>query len=430
MIEKEKITFEGYKTYRNDRDNDGGGIMIGIQRQLEKITTIVEKQKVDGESLWILINNKQLAIRVGAIYAPQESRTSKEKYKVMYQKIEEQILMAKQHKQHLLMMGDFNCKIGKSIKNNNAEVSKSGKNFNKMIEKNKLIVLNAVDSCVGTWTREEGGSKSVLDYVVIDQEDERAVVDVKIDEEKEYAPVNLGENLGVTSDHNAILTKLNWLVETENIKKAPRTIITKKGYAKIEEGIRERNLVNIFSKDEPVDELYEEFKGEMDKLIEQNKTTLKKDNKRKSIRVLIKVKKSIKQKIKREGQNLDKNSKYLLIARMKIIDEAIVEEGQKQYQQKIEKVVEQLKGNNGMNVPNMWKVMKKVERRKVEPPTAVKSKEGVVIEEPEKIKERYLEHFAEILQNVPAETQEEKEQEQFIEEVFHRMMMLADTKDT
>ena len=115
---------------------------------------------------------------------------------------------------------------------------------------------------------------------------------------------------------------------------------------------------------------------------------------------------------------------------MKIIEEAIVEEGQKQYQQKIEKVVEQLKGNNGMNVPNMWKVMKKVERRKVEPPTAVKSIEGVVIEEPEKIKERYLEHFAEILQNVPAETQEEKEQEQFIEEVFHRMMMLADTKDT
>ena len=115
-----------------------------------------------------------------------------------------------------------------------------------MIEKNKLVVLNAVDSCVGTWTREEGGSKSVLDYVVIDQEDERALMDVKIDEEKEYAPVNLGENLGVTSDHNAILTKLNWLVETEHIKKVPRTIITKKGYAKIEKGIRKRKPCKHF----------------------------------------------------------------------------------------------------------------------------------------------------------------------------------------
>ena len=113
-----------------------------------------------------------------------------------------------------------------------------------------------------------------------------------------------------------------------------------------------------------------------------------------------------------------------------MINEAIRKEGEKQQQQKLTKVVDRLKAKNGVNMPNMWEIKKMVERRNEEPVTAIKSKEGDIIEEPQKIRERYLEHFGEILQNVPAETEEEKAQEQLIEEVFRRMMLLADKKDT
>ena len=78
----------------------------------------------------------------------------------------------------------------------------------------------------------------------------------------------------------------------------------------------------------------------------------------------------------------------------------------------------------------MWEIMKKVEKKEVEPPTAIRSKDGELIEDPEKIKERYLEHFVEILKNVPAETEDEKEQENFIENAFERIMLLADNKET
>ena len=74
----------------------------------------------------------------------------------MYHGIENQILLAKQNKQKLLMLGDFNCKVGQSIKENTVEVSKSGKIFNKMVEKNQLVVVNAMEKCRGTWTRKEG----------------------------------------------------------------------------------------------------------------------------------------------------------------------------------------------------------------------------------------------------------------------------------
>ena len=156
---------------RNDRDQDGGGVLIGIQKQLENIVTVVEKQHAVEENLWLVIDNNQVAIRVGVIYAPQESRTAKEAYEEMYQNIERQIVIAKQEKQKLLMMGDFNCKVGKVIKGNNAEVSKSGKIFNQMITRNKLLVLNSLESCKGIWTREEGGTRSVLDYIIVDQKD-------------------------------------------------------------------------------------------------------------------------------------------------------------------------------------------------------------------------------------------------------------------
>ena len=427
-MEEEKIEVDGYDTsLRNDRDKDGGGILIGIQNQLKGIITVVEKHSGVEESLWITLDNKQVAIRLGVIYAPQESRTSKEKYKEMYEHLEEQILLAKQKNQKLLLMGDFNCKIGNVIKGNTTEVSLAGRIFNKMIEKNKLLVLNGLERCNGIWTREEGGSRNILDYVIIDQGDEDAVVDMTVDEKKEAAPTTME---GSKSDHNVIMATLNWLIEAQQKKQAPKTIINKKGYQKIRKGIKDRNLVEIFNNDKPVEILYQEFKEEVNKLVDENKTEVKKKNPRKSIRILIKAKKDIKKKIKVERKNLSKADKFRMIARIKMLDNEIKEESFQQNKQKLDKVVTRLRGKNGVNIPSMWDIVKSIKRKKEEPPTAIRSKDGEIIEDPEKIRERYLEHFGDILKNVPAETEAEKAQENFIEEAFSRITSLSENKET
>lgn len=131
-LENEPIELEGYELYRNDRNNEGGGVLIGVSRQLENITVAVEKKKEIEESLWIVLDNTKIKLRIGVIYTPQESRTVKEQYKQMYESINEQILLAKEKEQNLVLLGDFNCKIGEEIKGNKKEVSKSGKNFMKM----------------------------------------------------------------------------------------------------------------------------------------------------------------------------------------------------------------------------------------------------------------------------------------------------------
>ena len=84
LLKKEKINIEGYELYRNDRDNFGGGIMIGVKIELYNICTVVKKSRNIGEMLWIAIDNERIKVRLGAVYAPQESRTSKESLKKMY----------------------------------------------------------------------------------------------------------------------------------------------------------------------------------------------------------------------------------------------------------------------------------------------------------------------------------------------------------
>ena len=127
LLETEKIQIDGYEVYRNDRDNMGGGIAICLKKELVNICTVVEEVKDTAEMLWLVIDNTRIKIRVGVIYAPQESRTSKEQLKVMYEKIGEQVLFAKEKGQKLLILGDFNCKIGEIINGNKPEVSKGGK---------------------------------------------------------------------------------------------------------------------------------------------------------------------------------------------------------------------------------------------------------------------------------------------------------------
>ena len=63
----------------------------------------------------ILINNNRIEIRIGVVYMPQESRTTVQELEECNKKIENEIEKANQDKQHILVVGDFNCKIGNKL---------------------------------------------------------------------------------------------------------------------------------------------------------------------------------------------------------------------------------------------------------------------------------------------------------------------------
>ena len=109
----DKVDFDGYdEVFRNERDDkDGGGLLIAVRNELRNVTIEVGQEKVNGESIWILVNNKHRqwgsAIRIGLVYAPQESRTKLEVFKEMYKSIEEQVQYSEEKGQKLAIVGDL-----------------------------------------------------------------------------------------------------------------------------------------------------------------------------------------------------------------------------------------------------------------------------------------------------------------------------------
>ena len=425
LLKTEKVEIEGYKVYRNDRDNYGGGLLVGVKDPLGNICTIVKKSS-QNEALWIVIDNTKVKLRIGIIYAPQESRTSKDDLKEMYSDINEQILVAKEKQQSLLLLGDFNCKIGDEIKGNKPEVTKGGKLLLKMVKTNKLAILNQSEKCEGLWTRCEGKSQSVLDYVITDRNAEEALEKMVIDESREFSPVGYDQNGLTYSDHNVFILKFNWIVMEVMKEKAKRkTIMTENGYKKYRKQLEERQVANLFAEDENANtqQKYNEWKKVVEDAAKRNSTMCKKRNPRRNIKLLIRKKRQLKETIQKKTWK----ERKVLLTQLKMVNEQIDTEKKNQFKERIDKVVNKLRSKNGINGPNMWEVMKSIRRPKTSAATAIKNKDGRILENPEEIKNRYLEHFVDILQPPTATTKEEKQQEKTVNLIFNNILNLANS---
>ena len=126
-------------------------------------------------------------IRIDVIYAPQENVTPNNELKLMYEDIREQIKIGKEEKQQILIIGDFNAKIGEAVEGNKTQVTKGGRQLLKLANKENMIILNTVkEKCKGVWTKVQGEEKSITDYVLTDASSANTVKEMKIDEEKQY----------------------------------------------------------------------------------------------------------------------------------------------------------------------------------------------------------------------------------------------------
>ena len=175
---------------------------------------------------------------------------------------------------------------------------------------------------------------------------------------------------------------------------------------------------------ETLEENYTEWKKEVDQIIEKNKTVVKRRNRNKTIRKLMRARRSVKKQIKTSTGQKEK-----MIRRMKMINEHIKEEDNNQYRRKINKVVNKLRARGGINGANTWEVLNQLKGRKVEKATAVRSKNGKVLEDPEEIRERQREHFQELLQIKTASSEEEKVLETNVTEAFDTILEIASRMD-
>ena len=89
-LDGNEIEIPGYKIYRQDRNQFGGGIIIAVKNQIETITMEISRMEDTHESLWIMLDNSVTKVKIGVVYMPQEN-TRKCKLKEAYSDLQKEI---------------------------------------------------------------------------------------------------------------------------------------------------------------------------------------------------------------------------------------------------------------------------------------------------------------------------------------------------
>ena len=92
----------------------------------------------------------------------------------MYNNISKQISIAQEERQQVLILGDFNAKVGTYIEGNKPTMTKRGRQLMK-----------------GLWTRVQSQERSILDYVLTNSKLLSTVTEMTVDEKKQYSVLKL-----------------------------------------------------------------------------------------------------------------------------------------------------------------------------------------------------------------------------------------------
>ena len=102
--------------------------MIGVRNALKNITVEVNRSTEIYESLWIVIDNGKFKARIGVVYFPQENTLKQKEIADIHKLIRKEIQESKEKDQSIILVGDFNCKVGLGeTKSNLPVISKGGK---------------------------------------------------------------------------------------------------------------------------------------------------------------------------------------------------------------------------------------------------------------------------------------------------------------
>ena len=252
---------EGFKKVASKGriERGGGGMLVLCKPKLYSKMQMIPSEKEDTEVLWVKLETSDTNLKIGLVYFPQEQKTRVKEIKEIYKELDKEVKKSREKEETMVIIGDFNCKIGTEIRGNYDLVTKGGKILKEWTKKQELLIVNTTDKCRGLWTREEGGTKSVLDYMLINKEKEEELIEMLIDEEREMAPYGEYETRKVYSDHFTIMVTMNTKLSVERKKTSPRKIMTKKGINKYKKLLQQKSMRQIIKKRDKLEDKYNKW---------------------------------------------------------------------------------------------------------------------------------------------------------------------------
>ena len=145
------IDIKGFQSFSAVRDTkSGGGLYLGVRHGLYESVMIDSGSKAS--FVTVCLNGKDCSVRLILESGPQEN-DSEDKYS-FHNGISVQVEMAYLNGDSVIMVGDFNAKLGYNVIPKDLHpMSKNGEQLFELGNKYNLKLMNASEHCEGVFTR-------------------------------------------------------------------------------------------------------------------------------------------------------------------------------------------------------------------------------------------------------------------------------------
>ena len=196
LKKNDKLKIEGYTCFSRNRKNAAmGGVSTAVNdRHSMNVLKVSEGENV--EYIVIRLGQFQPAINIINVYGAQETRQSLDEIHADWESIMEEVVKIETKEEFLVLLGDLNLHIGKSlVPENHPKTSVGGKLLIDFLENNEYVLLNSQQATVGSpFTRYDktdphnSDKKSLLDYVIVSTGLATFVDKCEIDSKLEWTP--------------------------------------------------------------------------------------------------------------------------------------------------------------------------------------------------------------------------------------------------
>ena len=195
--------YDGYSTWNTERsgsDKGGGGLTILYKESLvaHQWTPPVPQdlEYISNERQWLLITSQQdrCAFLHCYIACQNPSDSFIKGNEDLFHLLTKEAIQLRKMGYRVLAMGDFNSRVGqlKGLERNTPDTNRNQPMFMTFITEVNLLIINTLPIAKGLFTRFMNntglpGTKSLLDYGLIDNEHANTVTTFTIDEEARFS---------------------------------------------------------------------------------------------------------------------------------------------------------------------------------------------------------------------------------------------------
>ena len=416
LDEDEELEIKGYTIKRKDRNKDGGGCLIAYKLGMKNLVTEVEEDR-GIEAKWIRVENSVGVLKIGVVYCPQENAHKKD-IEMVYERLEEEIKQESE-KQNTLLCGDFNAKIFKE------EVKGSGIIMKEFMRRNNMVAVNEGSKCKGKWTRVEGDTKSIIDYVLTKDSD-AVIREMIIDEEKEFSVYHRTDGETTYSDHNSIIIHLDWKAMIRQISDERKIkVMTEQGRENYRQELNKMKPSEWINEDNDIDEEYEKWTSAVKETYDKQLKSVTKKNEWKVNRLLMNQIKCLKKARRQESSEIEVK---LINTRIELLREHCDKEIMARNARKIKNLVDNITKTGKTDLTAFYKFNRK-KKDSGSVTSLVTTEDGRKTESREESIAEYEKHYSSLLEIRPAETQQEKDNELLVHRMIDSLIRATDNQN-